>query len=163
MKSITAVAAIIKQDDELLLVKNKGDEEYAEFWTFPSGTLETGETAYEGLYREVKEESGAEVSSINGLAFAGHQINEAKNTLVSFLVFDVSVHKTKNLAPQDPDEEIVEAKFFTIDEVLAHLEKIPFDMMREPPLHYFKNNNAGKTPFWIYKKNTQGCYDVSMC
>lgn len=163
MNNHTAVAALVKQNNKVLLVRNKGDtKRYPSFWTFPSGTLEVGETAYEAIYREVKEEAGADVISIDGLAFAGHCISDAEQGLTNFLVFLVSISEKSNLTPMDPDEEIVEAKFFTFEEALTHLEKIPFDMMREPPIYYLKNNTAGKTPFWVYRKNAQGLYDVSM-
>ena len=55
MKTIEVVAAIIKQEDSIL-VTQRGYGEWKGFWEFPGGKMEEGETQEEALVREIEEE-----------------------------------------------------------------------------------------------------------
>ncbi len=55
MKTIEVVAAIIKQEDSIL-VTQRGYGEWKGFWEFPGGKMEEGETQEEALIREIEEE-----------------------------------------------------------------------------------------------------------
>lgn len=54
-----AVKAIIKNKNKFLIIKQV--VEGREFWDLPGGKIEYGETPYECLSREVKEETGLEI------------------------------------------------------------------------------------------------------
>lgn len=58
MKIVTA--AIIIQNEKVLLARRKSDEVLAGFWEFPGGKIEQGETPNECLERELLEELGVE-------------------------------------------------------------------------------------------------------
>lgn len=60
MKTIRVVAAIIKQDNKILATQ-RGYGEFKDFWEFPGGKIETGETKQQALLREIKEELGMEI------------------------------------------------------------------------------------------------------
>ena len=55
MKSIEVVAAIILEDKNVL-VTQRGYGEFEGLWEFPGGKIETSESHYEALVREIKEE-----------------------------------------------------------------------------------------------------------
>lgn len=60
----TRVAGIIPMNDGFVLMHRKNvirNKEYQEYYTFPGGGLEEGETLEEGVIREVKEEFGINV------------------------------------------------------------------------------------------------------
>jgi mutator protein MutT len=57
---MAATAACIRDRDGRVLLMRRGGEE-AELWGFPGGALELGESAAEGVVREVREEVGLEV------------------------------------------------------------------------------------------------------
>ena len=60
----TRVAGIISMNDGFVLMHRKNvirNKEYQEYYTFPGGGLEEGETLEEGVIREVKEEFGINV------------------------------------------------------------------------------------------------------
>ena len=62
---INVVNAIIKSRDgsRFLAIKRK-DGIHAGKWAFPGGVVEKGETAEDALKREVKEETGLDISRI---------------------------------------------------------------------------------------------------
>ncbi len=54
-KQIKVVAAIIRRDDKVFATQ-RGYGNYKDWWEFPGGKTEPGETPEEALIREIKEE-----------------------------------------------------------------------------------------------------------
>ncbi len=61
MKCIEVVAAIIRKDDKIFATQ-RGYGEWKDWWEFPGGKMEAGETPEEALVREICEELSAEIS-----------------------------------------------------------------------------------------------------
>ena len=61
MKTIEVVAAIISKDDRIFATQ-RGYGEWKDWWEFPGGKIEQGETPEEALKREIREELSAEIS-----------------------------------------------------------------------------------------------------
>ena len=61
MKSIRVVAAIIERDGHIFATQ-RGYGNYKDWWEFPGGKIEPGETAEQALKREIKEELDTEIS-----------------------------------------------------------------------------------------------------
>ncbi|MBQ2210448.1 MAG: (deoxy)nucleoside triphosphate pyrophosphohydrolase [Prevotella sp.] len=61
MKQIEVVAAIIRQDDKVFATQ-RGYGDYKDWWEFPGGKMEAGETPEEALKREISEELSTEIS-----------------------------------------------------------------------------------------------------
>lgn len=61
MKKIEVVAAIIKKGDRIFATQ-RGYGEWKDWWEFPGGKMEPGETPEEALKREIREELDAEIS-----------------------------------------------------------------------------------------------------
>ena len=60
-KTIHVVAAIIKKGNEIFATQ-RGYGEYKDWWEFPGGKIEAGETPEEALVREIKEELDMEIT-----------------------------------------------------------------------------------------------------
>ena len=60
MKQIEVVAAIIRKGDKIFATQ-RGYGEWKDWWEFPGGKMEAGETAEEALVREIREELSAEI------------------------------------------------------------------------------------------------------
>ena len=60
MKNIHVAAAIIC-DGDLIFATQRGYGEWKDYWEFPGGKIETGETPEEALCREIKEELDTEI------------------------------------------------------------------------------------------------------
>lgn len=65
MKTIRVVAAIIKKCDEdgkpVIFATERGYGDYKDWWEFPGGKIEAGETPEAALIREIKEELDTEI------------------------------------------------------------------------------------------------------
>ncbi len=60
-KQIRVVAAIIRQGDQVFATQ-RGYGSYKDWWEFPGGKIEKGETPEEALVREIREELDTEIS-----------------------------------------------------------------------------------------------------
>ena len=61
MKQIEVVAAIIRKGDKIFATQ-RGYGEWQDWWEFPGGKMEAGETPEKALVREIREELSAEIS-----------------------------------------------------------------------------------------------------
>lgn len=61
MKSIEVVAAVIERDGKIFATQ-RGYGEYKDWWEFPGGKIEPGETQCDALKREIKEELNTEIN-----------------------------------------------------------------------------------------------------
>ena len=61
MKQIEVVAAIIRKGDKIFATQ-RGYGEWKDWWEFPGGKIEQGETPEEALKREIREELSTEIS-----------------------------------------------------------------------------------------------------
>ena len=62
MKKIEVVAAIIKKGDRVFATQ-RGYGDWKDWWEFPGGKMEEGETPEEALKREIREELDTEISA----------------------------------------------------------------------------------------------------
>ena len=60
MKQIEVVAAIIRKEDKIFATQ-RGYGDFKDWWEFPGGKMEVGETPEEALKREIREELSAEI------------------------------------------------------------------------------------------------------
>jgi len=61
LKQIEVVAAIILKDDRIFATQ-RGYGDFKDWWEFPGGKIEVGETPEEALVREIREELSADIS-----------------------------------------------------------------------------------------------------
>ncbi len=61
MKEIEVVAAIIRKEGRIFATQ-RGYGEWQDWWEFPGGKMEVGETREAALRREIREELSAEIS-----------------------------------------------------------------------------------------------------
>lgn len=60
MKAIEVVAAIIRKGDRIFATQ-RGYGDWKDYWEFPGGKMEAGETPEQALFREIREELDAEI------------------------------------------------------------------------------------------------------
>lgn len=72
MKRIHVVAAVIERGDEILIARRPDHVHQGGKWEFPGGKLEAGESAADGVVREIREELGVTVTAQQPLIRISH-------------------------------------------------------------------------------------------
>ena len=70
-EQVRAVAAIIRKGDKIFATQ-RGYGEWQDWWEFPGGKMEAGETPEKALVREIREELSAEISVNQGVGESDH-------------------------------------------------------------------------------------------
>ena len=63
MKQVEVVAAIIRDGNGRVFATQRGYGDWKDWWEFPGGKTEPGETPEEALKREIREELSAEIAT----------------------------------------------------------------------------------------------------
>ncbi len=155
-------AAVIRQDNEILLVEQQGPGDTVSAWALPGGRVEPGELFHETLIREVKEETGLTVTKLGNLLYLVQTDNPNQQQLMenagpgegyqaTAVVFEVSAwHGT--LESADPDNFILDVRFWPISKAISLIqETLHFRAMREPLLAYLQDEAAAGST-WFYRR-----------
>ena len=62
MKQIEVVAAIIREAQNRIFATQRGGGDWKDWWEFPGGKIEPGETPQQALRREIREELDTEIT-----------------------------------------------------------------------------------------------------
>ena len=114
-------SGIVEGPDGLLLVQNRRRDGALD-WSPPGGVVEVadGESVVDGLTREVQEETGITVTSWAGPVWEVHAEAPGMGWRLR-----VEVHRglayEGELAVDDPDGIVVDARFVPVDECSVHL------------------------------------------
>ena len=120
MKKEKAAGCIIIKENKVLLIKQKNGN----FWGFPKGHLEEGETEIEAAKRETLEEIGLEVIIDKTKRYETNYI--IRNEIDKTSVFYLAKIKAGEITKQE--EEIEDIQWFEFDEALS---KITYDNLRK--------------------------------
>ena len=113
---IRVVAAVIRNNNRLLLGQRPQHKRHGGLWEFPGGKIEPDETVYQAIARELKEEMGLVVSGIGEClhsvhdpgsifriefteTFASGEARAMEHQAIGW--FTVTQLQTMNLAPSD--------------------------------------------------------------
>src|SRR3989338_7885889 len=90
VQKIVVAAAVMKNENILLLQRHAHEDILPNLWELPSGRLEPFETSEAGVRREVKEEAGLDIRVIMPFAVFEYQIEKADEirdtTQINFLI-----------------------------------------------------------------------------
>lgn len=119
MKNIHVSAAIIMKDNKIF-VAQRGYGEFKDWWEFPGGKIEEGETPEECLKREIKEELKADINIDKYLCTEEYDYPNFHLKMECFICSLIDGHL-----------ELVEAedaKFITNDQ-LDNIDFLPADLL----------------------------------
>jgi len=120
-----AGGVVVNDEGKILLVEQHGNS-----WSFPKGGVEDGETPLRAAVREIQEETGLEGSDLVYVSELGSYerysvgpggVGENKEWGYRTRTFFLFKTSKQELSPYDPEGEITEARWTTIDEALALL------------------------------------------
>lgn len=142
-------AALLRRDNQILLVQQQGPADPTPTWALPGGVVEEGELLTEALVREVREETGLVIAEIGPLAYVT-QLDHARNATQSLaFVFEV-VAWSGSVQGNDPDKVILGAEFFDMSDALAKVQLLPWPVMREPVVAYLQGA-VPRGSMWFYR------------
>lgn len=119
MKTIEVVAAIIKQDDKILVTR-RGYGDFENMWEFPGGKMEASETREGALIREIKEELEVDINVTEYLTTIDYDYPNFHLTMHCFICA-ISSGELQLNAHND-------AKWITLDQ-LDSLNWVPADIL----------------------------------
>jgi len=106
---------IIKQDNKYLLIQEKKLKVYG-LWNFPAGHVDIGESIEEAAIREAKEEVGYNVELVKKICVDHNSANEPVKH-----VFEAKITSGDLKFPED---EILDAKWFSFEEIKNMKDKL---------------------------------------
>lgn len=77
-----AVAVIINKKNQVLIARRGTHQHQGDKWEFPGGKIEKGETSKEALIREIREEVGIIITSVEFMLEISH-VYDDKNVLLN--------------------------------------------------------------------------------
>lgn len=89
MKTIEVVAAIIMDEDKIFATQ-RGYGDFKDYWEFPGGKMEAGETPQQALIREIREELDTEIEVGDFLQTVEYDYPQFHLTMHCFLCTVVS-------------------------------------------------------------------------
>ncbi len=120
MKHIEVVAAIIQKDDRIFATQ-RGYGDFKDWWEFPGGKMEIGETPEEALKREIREELSAEISVDSFLCTVEYDYPEFHLTMHCYLcsLLTEGLHLNEHEAARWlTKDELDSVKWLPADEIM---------------------------------------------
>lgn len=122
LKRIEVVAALIRDGDKIFATQ-RGYGEYKDFWEFPGGKIEPGETPEAALKREIKEELATEIDVNEYVGTVDYDYPDFHITLLLYLCSMVSGNL--ELLEHESAKWLLASELDTVSWLPADLEIIP--------------------------------------
>lgn len=134
---VPAVGAFVRKNSRLLMVLRKYPPK-AKLWTLPAGFMEYDEAPEETAVREVKEETGLDVSiSAEGGLFSVYRAGDDPRTRVVLILYEADIVGGK----LKPGDDALKAEFFPLDNLP---EDIAFSAHRKALSDYLAREKKKK-------------------
>jgi len=130
IKVVVVAAVILKKDHKYLLVQEKQPLAYA-LWNFPAGRVDIGETLEEAAEREAKEESGYTVKIIGHVGIYHESAEKAVKHVYAAKITGGDINF--------PEDEIMDAKWFSFVEIESMKNKLRAPWILEALINYQEN------------------------
>src|SRR5687768_16990443 len=132
-RPVVRAECLVWRDDRLLLVCNRQPKVEAGWWSLPGGGHEIGELLEETAVRETLEETSVRVTSVRRLAYLMQDersaLQDKSGGLLLSFAFEAAATEGDVVFQ---DEDIQEARFFTVPEAIALIDSFPPSTYYQP-------------------------------
>jgi 8-oxo-dGTP diphosphatase len=143
---VHCVAALLRDGDDVLLVRQQGPSDRRAYWALPGGVAEAGELLCDALGRELREETGLRLAGAPRLAYIAQQESKERTLLV--FAFDCP-QWSGEIHIADPDAVVLGAAFLPVPEAVGKLRALPWAAMRRPAVAYLLGE-AEPGALWVF-------------
>jgi len=120
-----AAVGLIRNDQDKILMGRRNDTQK---WTVPAGKLKNKECPYEGMARELKEETGLDAKEIKLLKVV------FENNVILYL-FEIKINKDQEIdTSNDPDKE---CDNWTYEDPFDHIKELHIPANKNLALKYW--------------------------
>jgi 8-oxo-dGTP diphosphatase len=138
---------VLRSNAGVLMVESQYPGMETTFWALPGGMLEPSETVAVALAREVREETGLQISGHPKIvALIELLTDEGSADSLTFVLEPASW--SGGVAPNDPDGSTVRAGFVPVGEAIHRLQSLPWGLS-EPIVRHLRGLSAGGV--WAYR------------
>jgi 8-oxo-dGTP diphosphatase len=141
-------AGLVRQGDQLLLVRQQGPADLRASWSLPGGVVEPGELLIDALARELREETGLRLLDPGRVLYSVHTAGGAGSSVA--VVFETAAWQG-DVCCADPDGLVSAAEFVSCAVALERLAALPYRNMREPLMAYLRGE-VGAGALWVYRR-----------
>lgn len=113
---LIGVGAIVFNDEDKILLIERGNDPHQGLWAFPGGMIELGEKIDDALKREVKEECNIEIH-VEGIADGFDLILKDDDGDVRFHYIILNYYATYINGDLLPGDDVNDAQWFSYDDV----------------------------------------------
>jgi mutator protein MutT len=85
VKCTHVAIGIVVKDDQILICRRRKGDSFGDYWEFPGGKCEAGETPAQCVVRELREELAIEVTPLIALEAIEHQYESGRVVLYPFI------------------------------------------------------------------------------
>lgn len=124
-------AIVLNSNNEILIMSRKKDDFMGGIDELPSGNMEKGETIYEALAREVKEETNLDLKEVNSYINSFDYISKSGKKARQYN-FAITVYSNDNIKIKEHDNY----KWLSIDEVRNN-DRITDEVKFALEMYYF--------------------------
>lgn len=149
MRDWRVAGGVIQGADGLLLVQNRRRDGRVD-WSPPGGVIDPGETVIGALTREVNEETGLTVSRWSSLPLYRIEAEAVDMDWRLTVEVHLALEVTGELAVDDPDGIVVDARWIRPDRCTDHLSSSP-PWVRDPFRAWLDERWADATRAFRYR------------
>jgi ADP-ribose pyrophosphatase YjhB (NUDIX family) len=142
MFTIGVFAIIINKDNKVLLSHRRD----MDLWNLPGGSLEKGETPWEGVIREVKEESGLLVKVLH---LQGLYSKPDSDEIVFSFICEIIGGRLLSLTEESDDN-----RYFNLNEIPSNFSPKQLERI----IDYYENIGKDKTVMKVQKGKSSKYY-----